>query len=675
MKKSLLLTLLFLITTNIFGQNAGTIFKETFDSDNLPTGWSIIDEGASNWMIAKSNTAGGAPNELQFGWTPPYEGISRVIYSSVNFSGITSATLSLKHSVDVFENSTEKGGTIGVATSSNNGSSWNTAWSKHYDTDGTYEVSESFESPDLGKDNVKICIFFEGSSYDINFWFFDDLYINSQNQVDISLTNINNENYVIFGDNEICFEVQNMGETNIESFEASYTINGETVTESFSTDMGPMEIKSFSFETKQYLELGNYELKVEVLSANGNADDNEANNSLNKEIIAAAGLSQKTPMIEHFSSSTCGPCVEVNAIMHELTEANPGKYTYVKYAMNWPAIGDDYYNNDGAIKKTFYNVSSVPTIFIDGATSANGIITQEDIDAKTSEPSIANIKGSFTTDGNTINIIADFMSYIDLQNVNAFISINEKTTTGNVGSNGETEFHHIMMKMLDDANGKPLDIKANEYQRFEFSYDMTQTDMEDINDLEVSLWIQDINSKEIVNSRFAYEYCSHVYPAENLRLGSNNNNIIVSWDAPQKGTPSAYDIYVNNILTAENVNGLTHNIAISESGMKSVEVVAKYDDKTSVGIIDMIDFVVNTEENEIENISIYPNPANDFIKLSAGGGHLSAVRIYNCLGMLVEEIEVNANEVEINISNYNTGIYFVNIETENGNIVKKVVKN
>ena len=343
--------------------------------------------------------------------------------------------------------------------------------------------------------------------------------------------------------------------------------------------------------------------------------------------------------------------------------------------MNWPAIGDDYYNNDGAIKKTFYNVSSVPTIFIDGATSANGIITQEDIDAKTSQPSIANIKGSFTTDGNTINIIADFMSYIDLQNVNAFISINEKTTTGNVGSNGETEFHHIMMKMLDDANGKPLDIKANEYQRFEFSYDMTQTDMEDINDLEVSLWIQDIDSKEIVNSRFAYEYCSHVYPAENLRLGSNNNNIIVSWDAPQKGTPSAYDIYVNNILTAENVNGLTHNIAISESGMKSVEVVAKYDDKTSVGIIDMIDFVVNTEENEIENISIYPNPANDFIKLSAGGGHLSAVRIYNCLGMLVEEIEVNANEVEINISNYNTGIYFVNIETENGNIVKKIVKN
>ena len=41
--------------------------------------------------------------------------------------------------------------------------------------------------------------------------------------------------------------------------------------------------------------------------------------------------------------------------------------------------------------------------------------------------------------------------------------------------------------------------------------------------------------------------------------------------------------------------------------------------------------------------------------------------------MMVEEIEVNANEAEINTSDYNTGIYFFNVQSENGNIVKKVV--
>ena len=71
---------------------------------------------------------------------------------------------------------------------------------------------------------------------------------------------------------------------------------------------------------------------------------------------------------------------------------------------------------------------------------------------------------------------------------------------------------------------------------------------------------------------------------------------------------------------------------------------------------------------------IYPNPAKDFVKLSAIGGQLSAVRIYNCLGMMVEEIEVNANEIEINTSDYSSGIYFIHIQTENGNITKKIIK-
>ena len=624
-------------------------------------------------MIARSDIAGGIPNELQFGWTPPFEGVTRAIYSSVNFSGITSATLSLKHNVDVYEDSAEAGGTIGIATSSDNGSTWNTAWSKHYDTDGTYEVFELFNSPDLGKDNVKLCLFFEGNSYNINFWFFDDIFINSQNQIDLSLTNIDNEDYVLFGDNAISFSIQNMGETNIESFEASYTINGETVTESFSTDLSPMESETFSFETEQYLQLGSYELNIELISANGSSDENDSNNSLSKNIMASAGLSQKIPMIEHFSSSTCGPCVEVNSIMHELTEANNGKYTYVKYAMDWPAMGDPYYNGDGAIKKAFYNVSAVPSIFFDGTTTVNGIITQDDIDGKINQPSIANIRGSFNIEGNTIKVIADFMSYIDMDNVSAFISINEKTTTGNTGSNGETEFHHIMMKMLDSADGNELDIKAYEYQRFEFTYDMSMTDVEDMNDIEVALWIQDKESKNIVNSRFAYEYCEHVYPARDIKLESNNNQLIVSWEAPQQGEPTGYDIYINDILTAENINTLSHSIDMTESGMMSVEVVARYEDKESVGIIDLIEFEVSIEENETENIKVYPNPAEDFVELSVLSGQLSAVKIYNCLGMMVEKIEVNADEVEIKVTDYKPGVYFINIETNNSSVTKKII--
>ena len=84
--------------------------------------------------------------------------------------------------------------------------------------------------------------------------------------------------------------------------------------------------------------------------------------------------------------------------------------------------------------------------------------------------------------------------------------------------------------------------------------------------------------------------------------------------------------------------------------------------------------VTSIDENGVNGTMIYPNPAKDFVKLSVLSGQLSVVRIYNCLGMLVEEIEVNATEVEINTSDYNSGIYFINIETEDGNITKKIIK-
>ena len=105
------------------------------------------------------------------------------------------------------------------------------------------------------------------------------------------------------------------------------------------------------------------------------------------------------------------------------------------------------------------------------------------------------------------------MSYIDIDNVKVHITVNEKITKGNTGTNGLSEFHHVMMKMFPDADGSTTSFKTGEYQRFEFSHDMNKTFVEEMEDLEVTLWIQDIETKEIYNSRYLYEYCEHPYPS------------------------------------------------------------------------------------------------------------------------------------------------------------------
>lgn len=63
------------------------------------------------------------------------------------------------------------------------------------------------------------------------------------------------------------------------------------------------------------------------------------------------------------------------------------------------------------------------------------------------------------------------------------------------------------------------------------------------------------------------------------------------------------------------------------------------------------------DETENQAISLYPNPSNDFVTLK--GEDLGMVRVYNAIGQMVEEFETNGNEININTTGYENGIYVV----------------
>lgn len=92
-----------------------------------------------------------------------------------------------------------------------------------------------------------------------------------------------------------------------------------------------------------------------------------------------------------------------------------------------------------------------------------------------------------------------------------------------------------------------------------------------------------------------------------------------------------------------------------------------------LGVWDEEHAIIN-ENNSSLNINIYPNPAKDFIKLSTNSCQMSIVSVYNHLGILVEEIEVNSNDIEINTSEYSNGIYLIDIITDQGKVTKEFIK-
>ena len=678
MKKTLLLTIALLLSTAMFAQSRAIILSESFNTQATPTGWEVYGGGANNWHVQNTNRAGGDPCELEFFWEPEFEGTSYLSMGSFDLTNIPSFVISFKHYYEKYENEA----TIGVATSSDGGATWNSGWSKTFSETAQYVQNEVITTSDMGKNNVKIAIYFEGDSYDINFWSFDDIMVFSQEGNDINIESLDISTNLGVGQSEVKFTAKNLGNDNIESFEASYQIEGgETITQTFETSLASYESEQFAFDTKVTLFPGEYTINVNINKVNNSDDQDMSNNAATKDVVVGYGIAERIPMIEHFSSSTCYPCVFVNTAMEELTAANPGKYTYTKYPMNGPGVGDPYYTAECGTRRSYYNVNSVPTIFLDGGTS-EAPVTQIALDKRFEDNSFLNIQGAFQVEGNTITVAADFMAYSDIYNAKAYVVVNEKTTTGNTGSNGETEFHHIMLKMLSTAQGQAMSINAGEIQHVEYTLDISETHVEDMNDLEVAMWLQNQSTKEIYNSKFAMEYTEHLYAVEDLSAVIDGDYVTfsINWNKPEKANPTGYNIYLDGELIEENYTetsysgGSSETIDYLEDGNQHiVEVVAVYENGTSVGSAVLVTKGTNVSEITENNISVYPNPANDFVKISAND-NINSVKVYNCLGMMVEEIEVNANEVELNTSEYNTGIYFVNVQTENGNLVKKVVK-
>ena len=72
-----------------------------------------------------------------------------------------------------------------------------------------------------------------------------------------------------------------------------------------------------------------------------------------------------------------------------------------------------------------------------------------------------------------------------------------------------------------------------------------------------------------------------------------------------------------------------------------------------------------TGVNEFENsVKIYPNPASDV--LNVAGENIANVEVYNAMGQLVLSQEVTDGQAQISTGSMNSGIYFIRIYSQNG---------
>jgi len=92
----------------------------------------------------------------------------------------------------------------------------------------------------------------------------------------------------------------------------------------------------------------------------------------------------------------------------------------------------------------------------------------------------------------------------------------------------------------------------------------------------------------------------------------------------------------------------------------------------SVTVVEVANNSLGINKNEKEKITIYPNPVKDILSFQTNS-QIQKVSIFNSLGSIVFSTkELNSNFV--NISNLESGVYFVEVQADKGSEIIKIIK-
>ena len=137
--------------------------------------------------------------------------------------------------------------------------------------------------------------------------------------------------------------------------------------------------------------------------------------------------------------------------------------------------------------------------------------------------------------------------------------------------------------------------------------------------------------------------------------------------------------YTDNTLTEwEPFNNGLPNVRINELEINKVDnkiYAATYG--RGLWRSDVFDASLSVEDFEFSDFTLFPNPAKDEINLKWNKTEDASIRIFDTQGKIMfYGKKVNLyNGLKVDVSSFNSGIYFVKLNSNNGEITKKLILN
>ncbi len=445
-------------------------------------------------------------------------------------------------------------------------------------------------------------------------------------------------------------EFFNNGAQTVTSLDVEYTIDGGAVVSETigGLNVAPFSGGSYTFTTQwtpvkgtsALIEAQNVE--TVITQVNGNNDVNPGDNTIDADVNVHVPGTDRKPVLEQITSSTCPPCLPGNANVLAILANYQGEFSKINYQADFPGTGDPYYTSEGGARRAFYGINSIPSMQTDGSIAflnSNSYTAQIFEDALavpaftdlTTEGSVTTYVNASVVDGAivldttyrvkvsaTISPLVDMPAGLRLQ-----MSVQEDLTFNNVKTNGETEFHDVLKKMIPNENGTVLsaitsgsDLTVTDSFDFQAPYilppnannpvDLTENHtVEEWDDLRVASWVQDFTTGEVWQS----ENASITVVAEP----------VLNW-------------------TEEVVDGVT---------IYTIDGVEYEDFNGVIAPLGTTDIFGAT-------VAVFPNPAKDVLNVT-GVSSNATVAIYDAIGRMVRNQAIQNNG--INVADLNTGVY------------------
>lgn len=104
-------------------------------------------------------------------------------------------------------------------------------------------------------------------------------------------------------------------------------------------------------------------------------------------------------------------------------------------------------------------------------------------------------------------------------------------------------------------------------------------------------------------------------------------------------------------------------ITLPYTGSGETPYIAKIEETTTIG--------VNRKANSAEDLLVYPNPARKSVIIQTNAK--AEIKLYNQTGQLIKTYDASINKLNVDISNLDSGMYFIKVSSNDKIITRKLV--